>query len=97
MRERARAAGQYPPRPSLYESDALSGALPIPPARARAIIERAVPRPATPVYSELSSLLQIHLHRALTGQSEPAPALATAAREIRALLRRVGLAQGDRP
>ena len=38
---------------------------------ALAIIERAVPRPVTPVYSELSEILQIALHRALTRQQEP--------------------------
>ncbi len=92
MRERARLVGQYPPRPSLYRGETLAGVLPIPPAEARRIIEHAVPRPATPVYTQLSGLLQIHLHRALTGQSEPDAALAAAAREMRALLARSGLA-----
>ena len=95
MLERARRVGQYPPRPSLYEGEALAGALAIPPAEARHIIERAVPRPVTPVYTQLSGLLQIRLHRALTGQQEPAEALADAAREIRALLGRVGLEDGE--
>ena len=33
-----------------------------------------MPRPVTPVYSELSEILQISLHRALTRQQEPAGA-----------------------
>lgn len=92
MLERARLAGQYPARRSLYRGDALSGALPVPPAEARRIIERALPRPVTPVYTQLSGMLQIRLHRALTGQQEPAAALTEAAREMRALLASVGLA-----
>ena len=91
MRERAQRLGQYPPRPSLYDGDALEHALPIAPELARAIIERAVPRPVTPVYAELSELLQLWLHRALSGQTEPADALEQAADGMRRLLERAGL------
>jgi multiple sugar transport system substrate-binding protein len=92
MLERVRLLGQYPPRRSLYEDETLVGLLPIPPARARAIIDRAVARPVTPVYTQLSGLLQIRLHRALSGQQEPAAALADAAQEMGGLLARLGLA-----
>jgi multiple sugar transport system substrate-binding protein len=92
MIERARLAGQFPPRPALYDSDALAEALDAPPADARAVIERAVPRPVTPVYSELSQILQVSLHRALTRQQEPRPALQDAAASIRRLLARAQLA-----
>ncbi|HKK07753.1 MAG TPA: ABC transporter substrate-binding protein [Gemmatimonadota bacterium] len=95
MIERARVVGEYPTRRSLYAGDTLRGLLPIPPERARALIEHAVPRPVTPVYSQLSSLLQIQLHRALTRQAGPREALEKAARRMRALLERVGLAPGD--
>jgi multiple sugar transport system substrate-binding protein len=88
MLERARAAGHFPPRRALYDDPALASALPIPTEQARAAIESAVPRPVTPVYSELSGILQVWLHRALSGQAEPRPALAAAAAEIRALLER---------
>jgi len=91
MLERARLTGQYPPRPSLYEGDALTGAIAVPAAAARRIIESAVPRPATPVYTQLSELLQIRLHRALVGEEEPASALAGAAAAMRELLARVDL------
>lgn len=94
MRERAQFVGQYPTRSALYEDGTLAEALAIPPEQARDIIERAVPRPVTPVYTELSEILQIRLHRALTQQQEPAEALADAAREMRELFERVGLSAG---
>ena len=84
MIERAQIAGQFPPRPALYQTQALADALRMPPADARAVVERAVPRPVTPVYNELSEILQIALHRALTGQQEPRTALHDAAAAMRA-------------
>lgn len=92
MLERARVAGQYPPRPALYDDPRLTDALGVPAADVRRIVERAVPRPVTPVYTELSSILQVHVHRALTRQQEPREALHAAAREIRHLLERARLA-----
>jgi multiple sugar transport system substrate-binding protein len=89
--ERARLAGEYPPRPALYETQALAEALTIDPREARRIIERAVARPVTPVYTELSEILQIALHRALTNQQEPRAALEGAAAAMQALLDQVGL------
>jgi multiple sugar transport system substrate-binding protein len=96
MLERAREVAQFPPRPGLYEEGAgLEGALGIAPREARAIIRAARPRPVTPVYTQLSEILQIRLHRALTRQQEPRAALEDAAREMRALLERTGLAGGS--
>jgi ABC-type glycerol-3-phosphate transport system substrate-binding protein len=92
MIERARIVGQYPSRQGLYETGALDGALEIEPAEALRIIERAVPRPVTPVYAQLSEILQVSLHRALTRQQEPPAALGEAATAMRALLARVRLA-----
>jgi multiple sugar transport system substrate-binding protein len=89
--ERARLVGQYPPRPTLYETQALADALTIAPGEARRIIERAVARPVTPVYTELSEILQIALHRTLTNQQEPRAALEGAAASMQALLDKVGL------
>jgi hypothetical protein len=43
------------------------------------------------VYTQLSELLQIRLHRALSGQQAPRAALQDAAEEMRRLLDRVGL------
>jgi ABC-type glycerol-3-phosphate transport system substrate-binding protein len=94
MRERARVVGQFPSRPALYSGDALVDELGIDPSLARQVIEYAVPRPVTPVYNQISEILQIHLHRALTRQTSPAAALARAEREMQQLLNRVGLGTG---
>jgi multiple sugar transport system substrate-binding protein len=91
MLERALVAGQYPTRPEVYGDSTLRRALAIPPDQVRALVERAVPRPVTPVYTELSEILQIWLHRALTGQTTPTDALHRAALEMQELLTRVGL------
>jgi multiple sugar transport system substrate-binding protein len=96
MIERARVAGQFPPDRALYDDGALDGALQIPPAEARRLIDAAVPRPVTPVYTELSAILQVSLHRALTRQQEPRDALHDAAAAMRALLARVHL-DGNAP
>jgi multiple sugar transport system substrate-binding protein len=94
MVERARVASQLPARRSVYDGSDLARALPMPIADIRRALESAVARPVTPVYSEMSEILQVHLHRALTSQEEPSAALHDAAREIRALLDRSGL-RGD--
>ena len=94
MLERAKIVGQFPTRTAVYDDPALAEALAIPPAQAREIVEAAVPRPVTPVYTQLSEMLQIQLHRALSRQAEPGPALARAASEMQALLDRVGLGRG---
>lgn len=93
MLERARVAAQLPSRRSLYDTDALAAALPLPVDEIRAALDAAAARPVTPVYSELSEVLQVHLHRALSGQQEPAVALRLAAADIRELLSRAGLAE----
>jgi multiple sugar transport system substrate-binding protein len=94
MLERARVVGQFPTRTGVFDDPALAEALAIPPAQAREIVEAAVPRPVTPVYTQLSEILQIQLHRALSRQAEPGPALARAASEMQTLLDRVGLGRG---
>lgn len=86
MLERARNAGEYPARPALYSRRELSSVLGAPPEEIRSIIEHAVPRPVTPIYAELSELLQVEVHRALTRQKEPAAALRDAAAGMNALL-----------
>ena len=92
MLERARLAAQLPARQSLYASAELGNALPLSLAIVQPLLAAAVARPVTPVYSELSEILQVRLHRALSGQQTPPVALQDAAREIRALLTRSGLA-----
>lgn len=91
MLERAAVAGQYPPRRSLWSDPRLAEALGRPTGPLLAILEAAKPRPVTPVYSELSEVLQIHLHRALAGQAAPDVALREAARQMEAILAESGL------
>jgi len=95
MRERAQVVGQFPTRTAVYQDPKLASGLSIPPATVRRIIEYAVPRPVTPMYTQLSEILQIHLHRALTRQADPAASLAQAQREMQRLLNRVGLGTGE--
>ena len=91
MLERAQAVGQYPTRPALYDDPRLKGAIAIPLDDARRAIESATPRPVTPIYTELSEILQIELHRALVRQAEPRDALNSAAARINALIDRTGM------
>ncbi|MBA3556126.1 MAG: ABC transporter substrate-binding protein [Gemmatimonadales bacterium] len=97
MLERAEAVGQFPTRAALYTDPRLAAAIPVPLDEARRIIEAAEPRPVTPIYTQLSEILQIHLHRALTRQRTPAAALREAQAEMQQLLNRSGLgATGSR-
>ena len=91
MLERAQAVGQYPTRSALYDDARLRGAIAIPLENARRAIESATPRPVTPIYTELSEILQIELHRALVRQAEPRAALNSAAARINALIDRTGM------
>lgn len=96
MLERAQLATQLPARRSLYDTDALAKALPVPIDQVRQMFDAAIARPVTPVYSELSEILQVRIHRALSGQQTPTVALREAAREMRALLARSGLYPDER-
>ena len=94
MRERARVVGEFPSRVALYEGEGLNAELGLPTEAVRRVIEYAVPRPVTPVYNQLSEILQINLHRALTRQTTPEAALAQAQSDMQHLLNRVGLGTG---
>jgi ABC-type glycerol-3-phosphate transport system substrate-binding protein len=94
MLERAQVVGQFPSRRSGISEADLTRALSIPPDQIRAVVERAVPRPVTPVYTQLSDILQIQLHRALTRQTSPEAALRQAQDQMQRLLDRVGLGAG---
>jgi multiple sugar transport system substrate-binding protein len=91
MLERAQAVGQYPTRSALYSDPRMRGTIGIPLDNARRAIESATPRPVTPIYTELSEILQIELHRALVRQAEPREALNSAAARINALIERTGM------
>jgi multiple sugar transport system substrate-binding protein len=94
MLERAQVVGQFPARRTGISEADLARVLSIPPAQIRAVVERAVPRPVTPVYTQLSDILQIQLHRALTRQATPEAALRDAQEQMQRLLDRVGLGAG---
>jgi multiple sugar transport system substrate-binding protein len=91
MLQRAQAVRQYPTRTGLYGDKRLEDALAIPLDAVRRAIESATPRPVTPIYTELSEILQIELHRALVRQAEPQDALNSAASKIDALIERTGM------
>ena len=95
MLERAQVVGQFPARRTGISEADLTRALSIPPAQIRAVVEHAVPRPVTPVYTQLSDILQIQLHRALTRQASPEDALREARDQMQRLLDRVGLGAGS--
>lgn len=50
-----------------------------------AVLQVARPRPVTPYYSKVSDILQIQLHRALTGEQTAAEALRIASEQLRAV------------
>src|SRR5688572_8499649 len=95
MRERDKVVGQIPTRSAVYDDPELASGLAISPATVRRIIEYGVPRPVTPIYIQLSEILQNQLHRTLTRQSEPSAALALAQSEMQRLLNRAGLGTGE--
>jgi len=88
MLERAKVTRQFPPRPALYGEPELASALGAPPTTVLEAIRSAVPRPPVPIWTQLSELLQIQLHRALTRQVVPEVALKSAARDMNALIER---------
>ncbi len=91
MLERAAEVGQYPSRHALFDDGRLSAVLATPVEQARRAIESATPRPVTPIYTELSEILQIELHRALVRQAEPEAALRSATLRINTLVDRTGM------
>jgi multiple sugar transport system substrate-binding protein len=85
------ATGAFPTRMAVYDEPALRAALAIPAEDARRAVESATPRPVTPLYTQLSEILQIELHRALAGQVAPDAALRAAARRMTDVIEKTGL------
>ncbi|HEX2191220.1 MAG TPA: ABC transporter substrate-binding protein [Longimicrobiaceae bacterium] len=96
MLERAAVVGQYPARRSVYADPRLEAALGLPVAGVLDVVEAATPRPVTPIYTQLSGILQVHLHRALVGETTPEAALAAAAREMERVVERTGIRRVQR-
>jgi ABC-type glycerol-3-phosphate transport system substrate-binding protein len=89
--ERAVAIGEFPTLRGVYDDPSLRAALAIPADDARRAVESATPRPVTPLYTQLSEILQIELHRALAGQITPEAALTAAAQKMNGAIERTGL------
>lgn len=89
--ERAVTIGEFPTRRAVYDDPSLRAALAIPADDARRAVESATPRPVTPLYTQLSEILQIELHRALAGQITPEAALTAAAQKMNTAIEQTGL------
>jgi multiple sugar transport system substrate-binding protein len=50
------------------------------------ILQNAVPRPVSPVYPDLSNLIQSHIHQALLKQVSPQAALSALQSDLQALV-----------
>jgi multiple sugar transport system substrate-binding protein len=50
------------------------------------ILQNSLPRPVSPVYTDLSNLIQVNVHQALTKQVSPAAALSTLQSQLQALV-----------
>jgi trehalose/maltose transport system substrate-binding protein len=50
------------------------------------ILQNSLPRPVSPVYPDLSNIIQNHVHQALTKQATPAAALSALQTELQALV-----------
>ena len=50
------------------------------------ILQNSLPRPVSPVYPDLSNIVQTHVHQALTKQVTPAAALTALQTELQALV-----------
>lgn len=85
----ARTVGYRPSRRSLYADAALIRDIPTLPALLP-ILERARPRPVTPLYLSLSQILQSELSAVVAGVKDVEPALQDAQREMEFVLRELG-------
>jgi multiple sugar transport system substrate-binding protein len=84
-----RTVGYRPSRRSLYSDAALVRDIPTLPALLP-ILDRARPRPVTPLYLSLSQILQSELSAVVAGVKEVEPALQDAQREMEFVLRELG-------
>ncbi len=50
------------------------------------ILQNSLPRPVSPVYTDLSNLIQVNIHQALTKQVSPAAALSSLQSQLQALV-----------
>ncbi|MEO8957165.1 MAG: ABC transporter substrate-binding protein [Ktedonobacteraceae bacterium] len=70
---------------SIYDDAAVKTAQPLF-TKLAPILQNALPRPVSPVYPDLSNIIQNHVHQALTKQASPADALSALQTELQALV-----------
>lgn len=70
---------------SVYSDAAVQTAQPLF-TKLQPILQNSLPRPVSPVYPDLSNIIQNHVHQALTKQASPADALSALQTELQALV-----------
>lgn len=70
---------------SVYDDAAVKTAQPLF-TKLAPILQNSLPRPVSPVYPDLSNIIQNHVHQALTKQASPADALNALQTELQALV-----------
>lgn len=55
-------------------------------AKLAPILQNSLPRPVSPVYTDLSNLIQVNVHQALTKQVTPAAALSALQSQMQTLV-----------
>lgn len=70
---------------SVYDDASVKAAQPLF-TKLAPILQNSLPRPVSPVYPDLSNIIQNHVHQALTKQASPADALSALQTELQALV-----------
>ena len=70
---------------SIYDDAAVKTAQPLF-TKLQPILQYSLPRPVSPVYPDLSNIIQNHVHQALTKQASPSDALSALQTELQALV-----------
>ncbi len=78
--------GSYTPAlSSIYDDAAVKAAQPLF-TKLAPILQNSLPRPVSPVYTDLSNLIQVNVHQALTKQATPAAALSNLQSQLQTLV-----------
>jgi len=70
---------------SVYDDAAVRAAQPLF-AKLQPILQNSLPRPVSPVYTDLSNMIQVNVHQALTKQATPAAALSALQSQLQTLV-----------
>jgi len=78
--------GSYTPAlKSVYDDPDVQTAQPLF-TKLQPILQNSLPRPVSPVYTDLSNIIQVNIHQALTNQASPAAALSALQSQLQALV-----------